>query len=315
MHEPQKKWLWHLVFAGCLGLIVLSTWLVSQKVDYPWNWQRISSYIINTDPAEITAPGDGTIELNENGQLVLNLDNGDPAVLISDYTTLEVTDGDLIFEGDILATVEQWEFGTILHGLFITIEISIYSLAIALVLGLITGLMRISTNPALRNLAIVYIEIIRGTPLLVQLFIAYFFIATVLELDKFTAGVAGLAVFAGAYIAEIVRSGIQSIPVGQMEAARSLGMSYPKAMIYIILPQAFKRTLPPLAGQFINLIKDSSLVSVIAVVDLTKAGREAAGSSFASLEIWFVVALLYLLLTGPLSWAIQRLEKRLSASD
>lgn len=175
--------------------------------------------------------------------------------------------------------------------------------------------MRISSNLALKKLALVYVEVIRGTPLLVQIFIVYFFIGTVLDLERFTAGVIALSVFTAAYVAEIVRSGIQSIPRGQMEAARSLGMNYPKAMIYVILPQAFKQTLPPLAGQFINLIKDSSLVSVISITDLTKAGREVVSGSFAPFEVWFTVAALYLLLTSTLSWAIQTLEKKLAASD
>jgi polar amino acid transport system permease protein len=197
----------------------------------------------------------------------------------------------------------------------VTIEISFISLFFAIVLGLIFGLMRVSKNITSRNLALTYVEIIRGTPLLVQIFIVYFFIGTVLNLDKFTAGVVALSIFTGAYVVEIIRAGIQSIPTGQMEAARSLGMSYPQAMIYVILPQAFKRTLPPLAGQFINLIKDSSLVSVIAITDLTKAGREVVSGSFAPFEVWFTVAALYLVVTGSLSWAIQMLEKRLSASD
>ena len=126
---------------------------------------------------------------------------------------------------------------------------------------------------------------------------------------------AALSIFTGAYVAEIVRAGIQSVPVGQMEAARSLGMNYVQAMIYVIMPQAIKRTLPPLAGQFINLIKDSSLVSVIAITDLTKAGREVVSGSFAPFEVWFTVAALYLVVTGGLSWIIQLFEKRLSASD
>jgi polar amino acid transport system permease protein len=129
------------------------------------------------------------------------------------------------------------------------------------------------------------------------------------------AGIAALSIFAGAYVAEIIRAGIQSIPKGQMEAARSLGMNTPQAMIHIILPQAFKRTLPPLAGQFISLIKDSSLVSVIAITDLTKAGREVITSTFATFEIWFVVAFLYLTLTSVLSQVIAWVERRLAVSD
>lgn len=316
MHETQRNWLWHGVFIALVFAIGYSLYAASQNIDYNWRWERVVPYIINTEDLEIVAPGDGTAELSASGKvLTVTLDGEDTPLVIKKFTELAVSDGDLVFEGDTLATLKHWQAGPIVDGLIVTIEISIYSLIIALILGLIIGLMRISSNPALRNLAILYIEVIRGTPLLVQIFIMYFFIGTVLDLERFTAGVVALSVFTGAYVAEIIRSGIQSIPTGQMEAARSLGMSYPKAMIYIILPQAFKRTLPPMAGQFINLIKDSSLVSVISITDLTKAGREVVSGSFAPFEVWFTVALLYLVLTSALSWAIQRLEKRLAASD
>ncbi len=316
MQDQQRVWLWNSVFVAIVFAMCYSVYLASGKIDYTWRWDRVVPYIINTEPQEITAPGDGTLELGSDGKtLELVLDSGDDPIIITEYTEMVAAEGDLIFEGDLIATLEGWQIGPIIEGLIVTIEISLYSLVIALVLGLLIGLMRISANPAVRNLAILYIEVIRGTPLLVQIFIMYFFFGTVLDLERFTAGVIALSVFTAAYVAEIVRSGIQSIPVGQMEAARSLGMSYPKAMIYIILPQAFKRTLPPLAGQFINLIKDSSLVSVISITDLTKAGREVVSGSFAPFEVWFTVALLYLVLTSALSWAIQRLEKRLSASD
>ena len=314
MHAKQKVWLWNAVFVVVVMALGYSINLAASKIDYNWQWERVLPFIINTEPQEIVAPGDGTVEIS--GQSVqLILDGEDAPFVIGEYTELMVANGDLIFEGDIVAQLEGWRIGPIVDGMIVTIEISIYSLIIALILGLVIGLMRISPNPALRNLAILYIEVIRGTPLLVQIFIMYFFIGTVLDLERFTAGVVALSVFTGAYVAEIIRSGIQSIPVGQMEAARSLGMNYPKAMVYVILPQAFKRTLPPMAGQFINLIKDSSLVSVIAITDLTKAGREVASGTFAQFEVWFTVALLYLVITSALSWAIQRLEKRLSASD
>jgi polar amino acid transport system permease protein len=127
--------------------------------------------------------------------------------------------------------------------------------------------------------------------------------------------VAALAVFTGAYVAEIVRAGISSIHKGQMEAGRSLGMTSAQTMRYVILPQAFKRVLPPLAGQFINLIKDSSLVSVISITDLTKAGREVVSSTFSPFEVWFTVALLYLVLTGTLSFLVRRLEVKYARSN
>jgi polar amino acid transport system permease protein len=202
----------------------------------------------------------------------------------------------------------------LLVGLWITLKISAVSLVFALVLGLVAGLGRVADNPAARNLAATYVELIRGTPLLVQIFIFYFFIGTVLELSPFTAAVAALAVFTGAYVAEIVRAGIEAVPRGQMEAARSLGMSSWQAMRFVILPQALRKSLPPLAGQFISLIKDSSLVSVIAITDLTKAGREIVSSTFTPFEVWFTVALMYLVLTGALSLWVRRLERRLGAS-
>ncbi|MBY4676637.1 amino acid ABC transporter permease [Marinobacterium arenosum] len=316
MHAKQKVWLWNAVFVAAIIAMGFAVYLSGKKIDYTWRWERLLPYVVNTEPQNITAPRDGTIEIAPSGkQVTVVMDDGSEPLVIKKYSQLLVSDGDLVFEGDTVAQLEQWQIGPILEGLIVTIEISVYSLVFALILGLIVGLMRISANPAARKLAIFYIEIIRGTPLLVQIFIVYFFIGTVLELERFTAGVVALSVFTGAYVAEIIRSGIQSIPVGQMEAARSLGMSYPKAMVYVILPQAFKRTLPPMAGQFINLIKDSSLVSVISITDLTKAGREVVSGSFAPFEVWFTVALLYLLLTSSLSWGIQRLEKRLAASD
>lgn len=236
--------------------------------------------------------------------------------MLKDVEGIIIHDGDTVFEGDVLAKTKYYKMGPLVTGLLITLEISIYSIFFAIIIGVFTGLARISKkNPFLKKLAVFYIEIIRGTPLLVQIFIFYFFIGTVFNLDRMTAGVAALSCFTGAYIAEIVRAGIQSVHRGQMEAARSLGMSYPKAMVLVILPQAFRRTLPPMAGQFISLIKDSSLVSVISITDLTKAGREVVASTFSPFEVWFTVAALYLVLTSALSYLVQLLEKRMSAQD
>ncbi len=315
MQNNFKSLLWNAVFVLVLLSICGLVYLSGKRIDYSWNWERVLPYIATNAASSITAPVDGNIILDDNNQLALESIHGDIVLELSQYKSVDVYEGDLIFEGDTLATIKEWRSGPILDGVVTTIKISLWSLIIALALGLVVGLMRISSNPALKKLALVYVEVIRGTPLLVQIFIVYFFIGTVLDLERFTAGVIALSVFTAAYVAEIVRSGIQSIPRGQMEAARSLGMNYPKAMIYVILPQAFKQTLPPLAGQFINLIKDSSLVSVISITDLTKAGREVVSGSFAPFEVWFTVAALYLLLTSTLSWAIQTLEKKLAASD
>ncbi|WP_207064010.1 amino acid ABC transporter permease [Motiliproteus sp. SC1-56] len=316
MDKQYNRLFWNGVFIVILLLLGSGIYLSSKSIDYTWRWERIPQYLINTDPTEIRAPFDGTVVVENGGKRVLvDPDMGGEPFVVERFDVLSVGDGDMVFEGDAVAGIEDWRLGPIAWGLIMTLKLSVVALVFAVVIGLFAGLARISSNPALKNLAITYVELIRGTPLLVQIFIFYFFIGTVLELDRFTAGVAALSVFTGAYIAEIVRSGIQSIAPGQMEAARSLGMNYVQAMVYVILPQAFKRTLPPMAGQFINLIKDSSLVSVIAITDLTKAGREVVSSTFAPFEVWFTVALLYLVLTGALSWLVQKLERRLAASD
>jgi len=315
MKKNTNQLRWYLLFGLTILLIATGVYLASQKINYKWQWNRIVPYIVNTSPIDIIARDDGRIKIEDNGNIIVTYYNAEKPRLISDFTQSFVSNGDAIFEGDLIAQQKNISMGILIRGLLITLDLSIISLFFAIIIGLIVALMRISLNPLTKNLAFLYIEIIRGTPLLVQIFIAYFFLGTIFDLDRFTAGIIALSGFSGAYVAEIIRSGIQSIPPGQMEAARSLGMTYTKAMTYVILPQAFKRTLPPMAGQLINLIKDSSLVSVISITDLTKAGREAVSGSFATFEVWFIVAGLYLVLTASLSWAIQRIEKKVSNND
>ncbi|WP_298942097.1 amino acid ABC transporter permease [uncultured Psychromonas sp.] len=315
MNEKSNKLKWHLLFIFTIGLLAAGIYSASQSINYKWQWHLVWPYIVDTAPIDIIAQSDASAAINAEGEITLTYDNGDPDTIITNASEVLVYDGDLIFEGDLVARSESIKSGLLIDGLYMTLKISVISLFFSIVIGLMTALMRISDNPFSKNLSILYIEVIRGTPLLVQIFIVYFFLGTIFDLDRFTAGVVALSVFTGAYVAEILRSGIQSISAGQMEAARSLGMTYPKAMMYVILPQAFKRTLPPMAGQLINLIKDSSLVSVISITDLTKAGREVVSGSFATFEVWFTVAALYLLLTSTLSWAIQRIEKRLATND
>jgi polar amino acid transport system permease protein len=291
----------------------------TNKVDYIWRWEQIPRYILFKEIIEVTVEEDAIVtEFEKDGA-----DTGIVAVNSFDeeqyYVVptkmLSVGIGDEIKRGQILAEGEVWRMGLLLTGLILTLQISALSIILGVIIGLITGLARLSSSPAPKWLAIGYIELIRGTPLLVQIYIFYFFIGQVFGLSNFMAGVLALSFFAGAYIAEIIRAGIQSIHRGQMEAARSLGMNYPQAMRYIILPQAFKRILPPLAGQFISLIKDSSLVGVIALVELTRAGREIGTSTFNYFEVFFTVAVLYLVLTFSLSMVVQYLERRFAASD
>lgn len=302
-----------------LFVMVAGLWVATKKIDYTWRWNRVPQYFMYQDETLVPSPFDGRVVSVSHSvgstHVKIESDSGETKTLKVESDTLKVSANEEVYDGDYLGSVSEWHAGPLTVGLWNTLWISAAASVIGMIIGLITGLCRISQNPTLRNLAIYYIELIRGTPLLVQLFIFYFFLGTVLDISRIVAGVSALAIFAGAYVAEIIRAGIQSIAKGQMEAARSLGMNVPQAMIHIILPQAFKRILPPLAGQFISLIKDSSLVSVIAITDLTKSGREVITSTFATFEIWFVVAALYLLLTSGLSQVIAWVERRLSVSD
>lgn len=205
--------------------------------------------------------------------------------------------------------------GVLMIGFMLTLKISIVSIFFGIIIGTFVGIARLSREPVTRGLSVAYVELIRNTPLLVQIYIIYFFVGSILRLSAFTAGTAALSIFAGAYVGEIVRAGIQSIHRGQMEAARSLGMTYAQAMRHIILPQAFKRIIPPLAGQFISLIKDSSLVSVIALADLTFQGQQAVARTYYAFEIYFTIAFLYLVMTFTLSMGTQYIERRLAISD
>ncbi len=320
LKRHSVQWPWQALLAVILLGLATGLWVATKRVNYEWRWERVPQYFAYRAEASQTAPVAGTVRgISPDGaysRVEIAPEDGGPSVTVAVETdTLKVKAGDPVAEGDDIGAERHWKIGPLTWGLWVTIWISFVSGFIGLIIGLVTGLCRLSPNPTLRGLAVLYIELIRGTPLLVQIFIFYFFIGTVLNLDRIVAGVGALALFVGAYIAEIIRAGIQSIAKGQTEAARSLGMSTTETMIHIVLPQAFKRVLPPLAGQFISLIKDSSLVSVIAITDLTKSGREIITSSFATFEIWFTVALLYLLVTSLLSQLLFWLERRFARSD
>ncbi|MEK4406027.1 amino acid ABC transporter permease [Sporosarcina sp. FSL K6-6792] len=202
-----------------------------------------------------------------------------------------------------------------IDGALKTLEISAIALLIAIPIGIIFGLGRISRNKFFRLISSFYVEVMRGVPLLVLLFWIFFVLGQFVRLGSYWSAILGLAIFSGAFIAEIVRSGIQAVPKGQMEAARSSGMSHTNAMRYIVLPQAFRRVLPPLASQFIILVKDSSLVSVIAATDLTLNAKNLVATSFRSLEIWTFVAIVYLIMTFSMSMIIRYFEKRLLSRE
>nr|WP_127018130.1 amino acid ABC transporter permease [Anoxybacter fermentans] len=200
------------------------------------------------------------------------------------------------------------------QGLLMTLELTVLAVAIGTVLGTLFGLMRVSKNKIFYFLASMYVDFFRGTPLLVQLFLVYMGLPQILgfPLDRFTAAIATLSLNSGAYIAEIVRAGIQSIDKGQWEAALSLGMNYQQMMRYVILPQAFKRIIPALGNEFIAMLKDSSLVAVISLEELLRKGQLIITRTFRPFEIYFAVAILYLLLTTLISRFIAYTERRLN---
>jgi polar amino acid transport system permease protein len=175
--------------------------------------------------------------------------------------------------------------------------------------------MRISRSKIIQGPALFYIWIIRGTPLLLQLFIIYFGLVEFVDIPRLTSAVIGLGVHNGAYMAEIFRGAIQSIDRGQKEAAYSLGMTKTKAMRRIILPQAFKRSVPPLGNQFIIALKDSSLASAVSVRELLLTARQIGSSTMMMLEMFVVVGVYYLLMTSVLTVLVGKLEKRLKVSD
>jgi polar amino acid transport system permease protein len=200
------------------------------------------------------------------------------------------------------------EPGLLLQGMLITIKISVISLVISCLIGLLAALLKLSNSIVGRVLAATYIEAIRNTPLLIQILFIYFVFAPMFGIGAFVSAVLALSLFEGAYASEIIRGGIQAVPKGQWEAALSLGMTTPQTYRYVVLPQALRTMMPPLASQAISLIKDSSLVSVIAIYDLTMQGQAVVAETFLSFEIWFTVAVLYLLMTLPLSRMIRYLE-------
>ncbi len=203
-------------------------------------------------------------------------------------------------------------FPLLLMGAAVTIEITAVSVALGFFIGLVVGVARISSYKVLRILAAIYADCIRGTPLLVQIFLIYFAlpIATGARVDPFAAAVLACGINSGAYVSEIFRAGIQAIDPGQMEAGRSLGLTWGQTMRYIILPQAIKNILPPLGNEFIAMLKDSSLVSVIGFEELTRRGQLIIAQTYGSFEIWLTVAALYLAMTLAISRLIAYLEAK-----
>ena len=203
------------------------------------------------------------------------------------------------------------EFPQLWAGAVITLELTLLTLLFGVAGGLIVALARLSPVPLLRNLVIAYVELVRGTPLLVQIYFVYFVLPALnISLNPLVSGAVALSLNAAAYISEIFRGGIESIDVGQMEAARALGMDYSATMRWVILPQTLRRVLPPLTNEAVALLKDSSLVSVVGVTELMRRGRDIATETGSPTTLYLGVAAFYLMMTLPLTWLVRRLERQ-----
>lgn len=298
-----------LLFFVAVGYFFYSA---AANMNYVWKWNSVPKYFVYEEITEIESPLDGKLVFENNKYFI----QGDEKVEVENLNSsflFEYEVGEDIYVDDIIASKSETMAGPILSGLWVTLKISFFAMILTLIIGIVVALMKLSSMIFLRDIATVYITIVRGTPLLVQIFLFYFIVANIFELERFVAGILSLGIFFGAYMAEILRGAIQSIDKGQLEAAKSLGISNFQAMRYIILPQAFKRALPTLVGETIALVKDSSLVSVISITDLTKVGKEIVANTFSPFETWIVIALLYLCITSVLSLIGHKLEKRMAA--
>ncbi len=288
-HSKQKKFSL-LDMITCLAALTLIGYIFYQltySLNYKWNWSIIPQYLFRLHP-------DGT-----------------------------------------------WQSGVLLQGFFITLKLSIWGTVLAAILGSIVGLLSISHRLFFRLCARTYVELIRNIPALVMVFIFYFFVSDqlmpLMHIDEFSrslppeknwiftlffsqqktitqflSGVITLGLFQGAYIAEIVRGGIQSIDEGQWEASRAIGLTRWQQMHRVILPQAIRNMLPPLANEFINTIKYSSIVSVISIQELTFQGLQVMASTQVTIEVWLTITAMYLILCLCLSFGVNALEYRLS---
>ncbi|MBL8698876.1 MAG: amino acid ABC transporter permease [Alphaproteobacteria bacterium] len=200
--------------------------------------------------------------------------------------------------------------GPLLKGLAVTLEVSAVSFLVALAIGLAAALCRLSDSIVARGLARVYLEAVRNTPLLVQIYLLYFVLAPILNFDRWFAAVFALAVFEGAFAAEIFRGGILSVPRGQTEAAMSLGLGRGLTYRLVVVPQAIRIMLPPLTSLAVSLVKHSAIVSAIAMFDLFNEARTVVSETFLSYEIYLTTGAIYLAVTLALSLLVTRLERR-----
>ncbi|MEH6443145.1 MAG: amino acid ABC transporter permease [Oceanospirillaceae bacterium] len=207
-------------------------------------------------------------------------------------------------------TDDGFQWGEIIIGLFKTIEISALAFGAALILGFLVVVLRLSGLVVGSAVAVAFLEIVRNTPLLVLLYLFYYVLGPIFGFDRYWASILCLTVYHAALISEIFRAGINAVPKGQWEGARSIGMETSQAYLFIILPQSVRFMLPPMTGEVVNMVKSSAIVSVIAVAELTTIGRNIISETYMSFEVWFTIAAVYLVVTLILSFGVSYVEKR-----
>ncbi|WP_422446945.1 amino acid ABC transporter permease [Thermoanaerobacterium sp. DL9XJH110] len=207
--------------------------------------------------------------------------------------------------------------GFFAEGALVTIKITALAVLMGIIIGLFVGMGKMSKNPVIRCVCSAYVEVIRGTPLMVQILIFYYGLPQIIGFDipEYPAAVLALGINSGGYVAEIIRGGIQAVDRGQMEAARSLGMSYGQAMRYVILPQAFKKMIPPLGNEFVTLLKNSSMATAIGFQELTRRGQIVGSITYKPFEPLITVAAFYLIMTMGFTQILNFIEGRLKISD
>ena len=273
--------------------------------------EKLKETTVSIDP-HAAKPGPATIQMTDG---VLIPKKGEKHIFTSWRLTffgaLALSAILLIFFPDPYRQI----FTTCLRGLPVTFEVTIFSIIGAVIIGTFTGLGSVSRHRWINMISGIYVELIRGIPLLVQLIFIYYALGRFLHLEGMIAAIIALSVCFGAYMGEIVRAGIQAIPKGQIEAATALGMSRSQTFIHVILPQTVKIVLPAIGNEFISMLKDSSLVSQLALADILRKGREYISRTFLSLETMLIVALIYLILTLVLSRLVGMLEERLHKNN
>jgi len=307
----ENKNIGHIIALMFFIIVCYSFYTAASNMNYVWKWNSVPKYFVFDEITSVESPIDGKLVL-EDGKYFIDGEEKVEVTNLNSSFSFDYEVGENVYQGDYIASKSETKAGPIINGIIITLKISFFAAILMFIMGVTVAMMKLSKYQFIKDIATVYITIVRGTPLLVQIFLFYFIVANIFELERIVAGVLSLGIFFGAYTAEILRGAIQSIDKGQLEAAKSLGISNFQAMRYIILPQAFKRALPTLVGETIALVKDSSLVSVISITDLTKVGKEIVANTFSPFETWIVIAIVYLFMTSILSYLGHLLEKRMA---